>query len=795
MRALLALLAVLCGCARAPRVPPSPPPPAGYERRVDDPALAEAASLAGRRIALDPGHGGFFRGALGKSGLTEAEVNLGVALLLRDRLLAAGAEVLMTRTLDRDFLAPADSALRTDLNSRVAMSEAFRPDAFVSIHHNADARGRGDVNETITFYKLGDDGPSLELAQDVHRALVRHVGIQPQRVTPGNFAVLRGSSAPAILTETSYITYPPTEARLRLPEAQQIEAEALFVGLARYFARPVPVVEEFVASDGMLEIRAGGAFFPIGDPVFRGRIRGTFDRLSLRVSGREVPVTRTGDRFFAVPDPPLPSGQHEAVLKASLAGQGTGRPARLHFELQTCGALAATVWKPGSARRGQVLPIRLDARDAAGRPDSGPDTLLEIRVLTPRLLVPAETTVTISRGEAWFYPRLRMDLGSRGRAPHRARLRVKFADGCGVVRVDTLDLSLVRGDGYSEWMGWVREMPADQSLRRAPGTGEPLAPGAWINRDGFAALQFAPREFGPGRTADSIPVPPASLAESRLPALAGYRAWASNPPLPPRFTAILGGALHRRRITLDPDGGGEQSGGAGPGGTRGSDLNLAVARALRGMLEAAGAEVMLTRDGDYAMSEVERVQRSESFRADRFVRIGHKAEAPHIGHYFSSEGGKAWAIRTGQLLAALGLPAPPAAEDAQYPIQQTSCPSLYAGFARVDSAAEESRLLAPGTLRAEAYALYLAIAREWSDGAGWTLDSLEVRSERGEPAGGAPVTLGGALVLETDAFGRVRFFRTEAGPIEAEVDDPRVRARIVLLDSARASTLTGPPGR
>ena len=800
MRALFALLVVLGGCARAPRVPPVPPPPAGYDRRVDDPALAEAGALAGRRIVLDPGHGGYFRGALGVKGLTESEANLGVALQLQGRLVAAGAEVLLTRTTDRDFLSPADSALRTDLNTRVAMSEAFRPDAFVSIHHNADAGGRHDVNETITFYKLGDDGPSLELAQDVHRALVRHVGITPQRVVPGNFAVLRGSSAPAILTETSYITYPPTEARLRLPEAQRIEAEALFVGLARYFARPVPVIEEFaidhsgggvVADQGLTTAQVRG------DVKFRGRIDGTFDRLEVTVDGRPIPVVRHGSRFEAIPDPPLASGPHEAALRVSLAGQGTARPKSIRFDLVTCGTLSASAWRNSGLHRGGVLPIRLLSRDQHGRLDSGRDTLLQVRVLTPGVLAPAETTVLLRHGAAWIYPRLLTDAGT-ARRPPRVRLRLRYPGTCASAAVtDTVELALARDGRPHEWTGFVIEMPGGQRLRDTPGSAEPLRGAAWINRDGFAALGLMPRPAGemPART-DTIPVPPPiDPLDRSVPPVPGYRAWASDTLLPPRFVAIAGGLLHRRRITLDPDGGGETSGGAGPGGTRGSHLNLAVARALRGMLEAAGAEVLLTRDGDYAVSDVERVQRSEAFRADRFVRIGHKAEPPRIGHYFSSAPGRRWAQRTGEILAALGLPAPPAAEDAQYPIQQTSCPSLYAGFARVDSAAEESRLLAPGTLRAEAYALFVSIAREWNENPGWPLDSLEVRGARGDPAGGAPVTLGGALVLETDPFGRARFFRTEPGPIELVVDDPRIRARVVLIDSARAPTLTGPPGR
>jgi hypothetical protein len=118
---------------------------------------------------------------------------------------------------------------------------------------------------------------------------------------------------------------------------------------------------------------------------------------------------------------------------------------------------------------------------------------------------------------------------------------------------------------------------------------------------------------------------------------------------------------------------------------------------------------------------------------------------------------------------------------------------LYASAARVDSAGDEAALLAPGAVRAEAYALYLGLAREWSPQA-WPIDSLEVRDPSGAPVSGAHVTLGEALVLETDGSGRVRFARTEAGPLAAVVDEPRVRARAVLLDSMRGAVLTGPRG-
>jgi N-acetylmuramoyl-L-alanine amidase len=317
-------------------------------------------------------------------------------------------------------------------------------------------------------------------------------------------------------------------------------------------------------------------------------------------------------------------------------------------------------------------------------------------------------------------------------------------------------------------------MPDEGRLAGAPGTGEPSRSVRWLNRDGFAVL----RRDTSGRV--------------DVPRLDGFRRWADGDSAGPAFVAVAGGVLTGRRITIDPEGGGEDPAGVGVHGTRAAHVNLEVARILAGFLTAAGAEVHLTRSGDLALTEVQRVQGSEAFRADRYLRIGHRAR--RLGYYFSSPAGRRWAAGTAAVLASLGIAPPPQVEDALYPLQQTSCPAMYASIARVDSAGDEEALLAPGALRAEAYALFVALAREWAPAAGWAVDSLEVRDAAGVPVAGAPVTLGDALVLETDAQGRVRFARTEPGPIEARVDESRVRARAVLLDSTRGAVLTGPRG-
>ncbi len=187
--AALSLLALLGGCGRpaAPPtvVPPAAAPVAGYEGAGTDLSGLDLAPLRGRRILLDPGHGGRFRGALGPNGLSEAEVNLGVALYLRGLLEWAGAEVFLTRSADVDLSTPVDSTLAGDLARRVALADSLRPDVFLSLHHNSNATRDPIMNETQTYYPAGREGADLDLARAIHRHMVRALGISPARIMAG----------------------------------------------------------------------------------------------------------------------------------------------------------------------------------------------------------------------------------------------------------------------------------------------------------------------------------------------------------------------------------------------------------------------------------------------------------------------------------------------------------------------------------------------------------------------------------------------------------------------------------
>lgn len=743
----------------------------------------DASVLAGRRIALDPGHGGFFRGSIGVGGLTEAAVNLDVARELAGLLERHGAIVTLTRTTDRDFLSPADSALRVDLAERTRIANASAPELFVSIHHNADAAGVHDRNEIQTYYKLGDEGPSLDAAQSLHRYLKRNLGIDGQRILPGNYFVLRNSDAPAVLTEASFITNPDVEARLALPEKRRLEAEALFLGIADFFARRRPAIEA-------LEARASEAsppdtaFAEIAAPVIAARIAGEFDAWALMLDGEPIVGTRAGDRLVWRPGT-LAQGRHVAVLNVRLSGEGAAVERRVTFTIRRQPArMSIAQWPPATGSRPNVA-IRIEIRDALGLPCL--DTL-SIRLRGgcthergPRWVIPCDTVLVARGGVAWAY--LRRMKTTPGDNPLEASLRLsperRGASPRALIAKGAIH-NLATG-ATVRWQGFVSEMPSGSPLRGIRGTQEPTPRITWLNRDGYGWIDWV--------SSDS------SGSTLTFPSLPGYRTWPRNEGYEPAtaYVAIAGGALHGRRIALDPDGGGADTSGMGPGGTRAAMVNLDVARALRSMLEAAGAEVLIVRDRDEALPDVERVRRSEVFGAERYLRIARRAEPPRFGFYYSSPGGRAWAERAATTFASLGLPAPKLGEDAQYPLQQTSCPALYASLRRIDDPRDEEALHAAGTLRAEAYAHYLAIAREWAPDASWPIDSLAVRDSADRPVPGSLVTLGQALVVETDTLGWVRWARTEDGPMEVRWGASG--GRRVLIDSDRGIVVTGPRGR
>lgn len=90
------------------------------------------------------------------------------------------------------------------------------------------------------------------------------------------------------------------------------------------------------------------------------------------------------------------------------------------------------------------------------------------------------------------------------------------------------------------------------------------------------------------------------------------------------------GELELRRIVLDPGHGGRWTGAGGvSSGVFEKDLVLEIARELAGLLvDELGCEVVLTREGDYAVGLRERARLADELAADLFVSVHLNGGAP-----------------------------------------------------------------------------------------------------------------------------------------------------------------------
>ncbi|HAI87616.1 MAG TPA: N-acetylmuramoyl-L-alanine amidase, partial [Firmicutes bacterium] len=82
-----------------------------------------SSPVFGRTVLIDPGHGGTDPGSV-RDGVFEKDLNLDMALKLKQLLAESGAQVVMTR----------DSDCSVQLSDRSRMANELMPDAVISIH-------------------------------------------------------------------------------------------------------------------------------------------------------------------------------------------------------------------------------------------------------------------------------------------------------------------------------------------------------------------------------------------------------------------------------------------------------------------------------------------------------------------------------------------------------------------------------------------------------------------------------------------------------------------------------------
>ena len=179
-------------------------------------------SLKNKVIVIDPGHSKD-PGAIGPTGLTEANANLAISLKLRDILKSKGAKVVMTR----------EDTSHVPLYDRPKIAEECDADLFISIHNNALPDGVNPFtnNGTSTYYYHPH---SIALARAIHPELVKATELPDHGMFHGNLAVLRPTQYPVVLLECAFMMIPEQEAMIKDHKFRSKVAKAITKGIENF---------------------------------------------------------------------------------------------------------------------------------------------------------------------------------------------------------------------------------------------------------------------------------------------------------------------------------------------------------------------------------------------------------------------------------------------------------------------------------------------------------------------------------------------------------------------------------
>ena len=185
-------------------------------------------------LIIDAGHGGMDGGAVGTAGTLEKDVNLKVAMYLKELAEKNGKKVIMTREEDISLHTTESTKVRnqkrSDLENRRQVLQNNNTGIFVSIHMNKYESE--NVKGAQVFY--ADNEQSRNLATKTQNSLIKGLADGNKRVAkpaPSNLYIFKGCNSTAVVVECGFLSCPEEEKLLATEEYQRKLAQCIYDGI------------------------------------------------------------------------------------------------------------------------------------------------------------------------------------------------------------------------------------------------------------------------------------------------------------------------------------------------------------------------------------------------------------------------------------------------------------------------------------------------------------------------------------------------------------------------------------
>lgn len=197
-----------------------------------------ALPVTNKTIVIDAGHGGEDGGATSENGISEAQINLKIALNLQKLLEQSGANVILTRSDENAIYDLDKKTLRekkvSDIKNRVKIGNNSSADIFVSIHLNKIPQNQ--YSGWQTFYKDGNE-QGKELATSIQNNLNETIQKENKRVPMkiSNVYIIKQVEIPTAIVECGFLSNPEEEQILQQEIYQEKLAWGIYNGIIEYF--------------------------------------------------------------------------------------------------------------------------------------------------------------------------------------------------------------------------------------------------------------------------------------------------------------------------------------------------------------------------------------------------------------------------------------------------------------------------------------------------------------------------------------------------------------------------------
>ncbi len=198
-----------------------------------------AVPVSSRTIIVDAGHGSPDEGAVGVNGITEAKLNLKIALKLKNLLESGGSKVILTRSDDNEIY---DESAKTiaqkkvsDVKNRVKIGNESQADIFVSIHLNKIPQSQ--YSGWQTFYNNNEKSKTLATA--IQNNLNNTISNDNKRVSKllTNVYIMKHVEIPISIVECGFLSNKQESENLQNDEYQTKLAWGIYDGINEYFEK------------------------------------------------------------------------------------------------------------------------------------------------------------------------------------------------------------------------------------------------------------------------------------------------------------------------------------------------------------------------------------------------------------------------------------------------------------------------------------------------------------------------------------------------------------------------------